>query len=453
MTSSFKTHHKYPRGATLVISLGLAMVMIITALGVAKTILNTAKNIKTFKNASQAQMSALSLTEVLKLTEADGGGYLARAGSCNDAIDNVKDIFGTITCGSADSTDCEEIAFPDDNLREIVRDIPNEPLGGNLANPTQPITQQYTGTDPSADSAVSPPLELSFSCEVVGVAPEKLAYESQGAFYVLPSPGQGTAIKRCTSPTASTDLNDSCNWNLLSFDSPTTSTVVVPLFYRQSADTNSPVRCNGGDDGICDFSDSTADGQDGDKKIILRVRTPCADQNADGTCAERYKFDAGDGKNKPRQNNTVMYWSISAEGKTLLPVDDTDSYGFRKPLLNSEIYESEINEANNGEVWSTDDRGQEPNKTYVSPDLPPLISEWLATVTKPTLQFILVAPDMKSTTTGKNIPKFEYQILSRKPISTPDTIYHVQVNYMNQSYGIIDRVPRPGGVFNYTIQN
>jgi len=462
---------KNTRGVTVIIALGLAMVMLIFAFGVATIIKNTNQSIKTFKNASQAQIQAASMGEVLRLGD---GSALVAGINCQDAITRAFPEVKATQAAANDSL--EEVsdqvgsaAYPPVN--QIFTAAP----AGDIFNPNDqgPIGDTYipNGGEPAGEfvnrANQANTQDVTFSCEVVGTTNAKVG-TAPNDWYVVPTPGTGAAGKNCSVQSA-TDLDNSCSWGKLSFGTTASAQTTIPLYYGNPHD-GGPLDCDSIKD-VCSF----ADAKEGDANMVLKVRTPCETVDpADGSCTKHYEFDEGDGTNDKNQNSTVIYWQINAdctdpatgitETCSVMPANDATTEGIRDwPYTNSEIFESLLNDGGLGEnkVWSTNFTASDTKGLFeeyrIKNDASLRIFQWLTsqggvTVSKPSLQFLLVAPNMKSSD-GKTIPNLEYQLLSKRPISTQETIYNVQVNYQGQSYKMMDKVQRKGGIFNFTIQN
>lgn len=225
--------------------------------------------------------------------------------------------------------------------------------------------------------------------------------------WYTPIPGTGTA----GDPDDCSIMNDDegedhpCNWNKLMYG----DSVTIPLYT---------------DDGYgniltaADFS-SFDDWQ-------LRVRTPCADGSVDNETCTRFVMNESDSSGTfadgtSTSGDSVVFWQLVGEDSagvvSLMPVDTSTGGTFgsivRHPDLNTEIYESKINDASDYVVLETADGLTDPYtevyNTCMDPDLTTL-----------SLQLNIVTP-LQKYGTGDSIPYLEWQLITHASEPFGDT--------------------------------
>ena len=403
------------RGATIIIAMGIAVLTMLAAISLAHQIQANKFNIVAFKDKSQAQVYA----------------------------DNV--------------------------MSELISEMKNHEAGYN-------IDEAACANIAPSMAAGHPVTGLTIKCSVIGRSPQVTGIGSYtpGTVYIAPAPGTGNAggdnctpLKPQGTGTPAINLDDSCNWGKLAFGNSYTSRVVMPLYYD-----------NGEPGGNC-VEEMTEEGDihyicnpsgNGMSKLIVRVRTPCADGSKTAGCT-RYVLKPGTSVVPRDEDPTLVNWEISGDcsGRycSLIPLIKTKENKTRESF-NSEIYGSLINtkavSANGVVLDASVNYGEDVNKNFSFP-IPfgqpiPYISSFLKnlapwssqTLSKPVLNLSLIAKKLE-TTDGKQFSNLEYQILSDKPIANNSNIYYVFVTYNNQGFKIVKSVEQEKNLVDYAVQN
>lgn len=238
---------------------------------------------------------------------------------------------------------------------------------------------------------------------------------------------KGQKEENLTLPNIIKQIDYSCNWNKLSFGSSSTDRVAIPLYYDISETTDpDPIIIN-------PFMTVGVPSELHAGSLTVRVRPPCLPcSDPRRNCAsgfdeticldtERYELD-------DLENDIVVQWQIAGEcdGEpcSLIPhlsmnnevIDDSES---------SAITEYEINDYTGDPhvVVSTAflDKGVDTNNYVEEVILPVLKDE----ITKPVLVLFL---NEKLIESDGNVPYLEYQILTDKPIGSPETQATAKIN-------------------------
>lgn len=417
-------------GFISIIAIGVFALLMIFAISLQMTVIDTLQNLKNGVNYDAARDTADSTIEYLQWK---------MKGFAPGLNDTANCIFKN---GEMDTTD---------------QTVVNTPVCGELAgiigkkNATINITVKGR-SDSTKDKLASGKCGSFSSC------------------YVTPIPGTGDAGKNCamykpnitienvnnvenslTNGVANTDqVNYSCNWNKLIFGSGQTDRVAVPLYYDEAKlDGNSSVPKN-------PFKDGTA------KNLIVRLRTPCkpcaVDANPDfqRTCDDkvkdetvcenddRYKLDA------TTSDDIVVQWLINGEctenGKTeacgVMPISQGVKDKNNKSIPVSALYETKIlanskTTLNNYEIINnktlTYDSNNYPSLVYLLETASALSSvKKLPTMDKPVLTLFLSKPLL--TEKKSNIPYLEYQVLTDSPVGNSKSSLEVTVNVEGNSF-------------------
>lgn len=420
---------KKQRGFISIIALGIFALLMIFAIMLQKTQMDTMNYIRNNMNKDRAESIANSTMK-----------YLNRKMKSHDSGWNT----GKVICGFG--------SYENETTTE----------GGGITGFCQ---------DPGLLALANPPagqaqknIEMILQVKGRSDATDKLTTAKCGSFsnscYVTPIPGTGDAGANCnmykpnSTGTVYVDssltngqniqldqLNYTCNWNKLSLGSSQTDRVAIPLYYDGSglADGSSIVN---------PFKDGTA------KNFMVRMRTPCKpcapagvtpdpDFQRKNICdstikdetlcddTDRYQLNAD-----PDQGGSdaiVAQWLINGEcdaggGKTeacgVMPIPQGVKDKSGKPLTASALYESAIY-ANNKNTFLSSYQGID-NSTLAYdgnnyPSIITLLSHLgytvkLPSISKPVLTLFLNHPLW--TPNKHNIPYLEYQVLTDQPIAS-----------------------------------
>lgn len=208
-------------------------------------------------------------------------------------------------------------------------------------------------------------------------------------------------------------IDYSCNWNKLSFGSSSTDRVAIPLYYDESSpDDSTPIIIN-------PFMTVTPIAQRA-TEFSIRIRPPCktSTSSADETiCDDTDRYELDDS-----ENDIVVQWQISgecgSEPCSLIPYVEYLSGGEIDDNFSSAITEAKINnDYNRNYIISTltlplgvDTRDY---TDYI------ILNKLETDFEKPTL--ILFLNEKLIDIDDNNVPYLEYQILTDKPIGSPNT--------------------------------
>lgn len=237
--------------------------------------------------------------------------------------------------------------------------------------------------------------------EVLGKAGE-LGGAGTGPWYT-PMPGTGTAgdPDHCSLLNIDEDEDHPCNWNKLLFG----DTVTIPLY------------SDDGSGGIFLPNDL------GFNNWKLRVRTPCDDGDLNDAGCTRIMMDTRDSTGRfDIGGDSVILWQLvgeNAEGTVSLVPDDEDTRsGFntiRHPTLNTEIYETKINNASNYVVLEAADMDPYQEIYQICTEASP----YDAPLTLLSLQLNIVTPLKDSD--DHPIPYLEWQLVTEASEPFGDT--------------------------------
>lgn len=430
-------------GFISIIAIGIFALLMIFAISLQMTVIDTLQNLKNGQNYDSARDVA------------------------DSTIEYLQDTLQKFSPGINDTANC---TFSSGDLKTNDSSLVNPALCGQLAgiigtkNATVSVTVK--GRSATAD-------KLKSSASKCGT----------GDCYVTPTPGTGDAGANCdlykpnsvansnyvdpTLPAVSTTLDQvdySCNWNKLTFGSSQTDRVAIPLYYD-----------NGTLGGATDIVNPYFGNAPKAKKFYVRLRTPCkpcvvssptADQReCDGTilkdakdptvCADsdRYKLDAGGG-NSGGTDDIIVQWLINGLCGTdacgLMPIADKtlkDKKGIALPF--SSLYESKIyanntvgkeNKSSTGYITILDttdayDTNNYPNRiSILNKNLTDseASENKLKEMTKPVLTLFLNKPLL--TELKNNIPYLEYQVLTDYPIGNSRSSLDVTVNVEGNNF-------------------
>lgn len=292
-----------------------------------------------------------------------------------------------------------------------------------------------------------------------------------GDCYVTPIPGTGNAGKNCAMYTPNStgsvnidntlnngsnvdQVNYSCNWNKLVFGGSQTDRVAIPLFYDSSILSDQP---NQASKIVNPYQNNNA------PKFYVRLRTPCVpcgqkldsgqvrdctnvkDETVCTDATERYVLDA---TNVTSPDDIVVQWSINGmcgnEACGVLPIPQKATDKSNQPLDASALYESLINKVQTKTMVSQFDVIDMKSLAYDSNDYPSpiyllqILKNNLSSViklpliSKPVLTLFLSKPLL--TKDKANIPYLEYQVLTDKPIGNSKSSLDVTVNVEGNTF-------------------
>ncbi|MCX6734448.1 MAG: hypothetical protein NTZ25_00890 [Candidatus Peregrinibacteria bacterium] len=423
-------------GFISIIAIGIFALLMIFAISLQMTVIDTLQNLKNGQNYDSARDVA------------------------DSTIEYLQDTLQKFSPGLNDSANC---IFSGGALKTNDSSLVNPALCGQFAGiigtKNANVSVIVKGRSATAD-------KLKSSTSKCGA----------GDCYVTPTPGTGDAGANCdlykpnsvansnyvdsTLPAVSTTLDQvdySCNWNKLTFGSSQTDRVAIPLYYD-----------NGGLSGTTDIVNPYFGNAPKATKFYVRLRTPCkpcapsnptADQRqCDGTplkdakdptvCADidRYKLDAGGGVNGGT-DDIVVQWLINGlcgtEACGLMPIADKTKAS--KPF--SSLYESKIFNNNvsapagypiviHDKTDAYDTNNYPKTFTIINPVQadPDASINKLKEVTKPVLTLFLNKPLLTEPPLKSNIPYLEYQVLTDYPIGNSRSSLDVTVNVEGNNF-------------------
>ena len=410
MKLSFLKKLRKNRGATVIIAITIAALLIAFAFGIGTVVQNTQQNIRSFKESARAQTIAESVMEkMIQLGEQHEAGF------------------------SMDSTDCNTW-------------LASEGFFASFDQDNLPIV----------------------NCEIKGRHDPEKDMLSEGGIdvFTIPSKNSGDAGKDCNPLSPQEDIDHPCNWGKLNFGSSYTSRVAIPLYYDEG-DAGNVVIKNPAEYGLSELEvwvrtpcKEMAEGQNEcieEYTLDLDGYYP-GDIRGDGTIVNWQIFALCSNKN------------CSATPYKIMSDDDTRSLN---PPKNSEIFESKINDQDGPELTKAD-YGFIPYEGYLlslvnpPPDakLPPTIFQFLDIqetyedspfgTTYPVLQLSIIVNELLDVDENR-IPYLEYQVRAKtntdKGIANSFQVYNVTVEYKGQSYKIDQSVAQEKHLVDFAIQN
>lgn len=426
-----------PQGFISIIAIGIFALLMVFAISLQMTIIDTINNLKNSQNQDQAEAIANSAIRYLQWKTKDYEAGL------NDDVTCVYESMSSGIESKNSNSICDSDEF-------ISKDAMDKKVTIDIRVKGRSEKKLRSGKSAKCDK------------------------NSEGC-YVTPIPGTGDAGENCkmytpsyvgdtgASPTipfnlanASNQLdqlNYSCNWNKLSFGSSQSDRVAVPLYYEKAL--------LGKDGEIMNPFLASNDIDKKATKLIVKLRTPCKPCAEDGetpdedyqrkTCAatvkdetvcadeDRYVLDA------KTSNDIIVQWLINGEcqdanGKTetcgIMPIPDDKT---------SALYESAIlgNNSSNTTAKSSfeviDDRtlahdsNNFPDEIYLIDNSKDLNYEVkLPYISKPLLTLFLSKPLL---TEGKhNIPYLEYQVLTDQSIGNSKSSLEASIVVEGNAY-------------------